>query len=358
MKTKKIALVFFLMASLLLAGCNANQTSTSSSTSTSSESTTSTEKTTEPTTDGKTYTIGINQFARHGSLDNCLTGFKEGLKKAGIVEGENLTIDYQNADADMAIANQISQNFVSSKVDMICAIATPSAMSSYNAAMNSDIPVVYTAVSDPIAAGLAKEDGSSAGNITGTSDQLPVEAQLQMIRKILPEAKNLGILYTTSETNSEATIEIYKSLVEKYGFTLETVGVSTSADIPLATDNILEKVDCLTNLTDNTIVASLPTILDKANAKKIPVFGSEIEQVRIGCLAAEGIDYLVLGEITGEMAAKVLKGETPASELAYATITDPYLYVNTKVAENLGLTIDSAYLETAKETFDTVSAPQ
>ena len=232
------------------------------------------------------YTIGIEQFAEHGSLDNCREGFLEGLKEEGIEEGKNLTVEYKNAAADMGTDAQIANNFVADKVDLICAIATSSAQSAFNAAMDSETPVIYTAVNDPAAAELVDEEGMPVGEVTGTSDKLPVEAQLKMIRELLPDAKTIGILYTTSEKNSESTIAEYEKLVGEYGFTLETAGVTTTADISLAADGLLEKVDCLTNLTDNTVVSSLPTILEKANDKKIPVFGSEIEQVKIGCLAA------------------------------------------------------------------------
>ena len=252
----------------------------------------------------KTYNLGIIQFAEHGSLDNCRKGFLKGLESEGIKEGENLKITYKNSQADTATDNQIASNFASKKLDMICAIATPSAQSAYNAAMKADIPVIYTAVTDPVAAELADKDGKPVGEVTGTSDKLPVEEQLKMIREMLPDAKKIGIMYTTSEANSVSAIEEYKSLVKKYDFELVEKGITTTADVSLAADDLLSKVDCITNLTDNTVVASLPTILDKANEKKIPVFGSEIEQVKIGCLAAEGIDYIALGKQTGKMAAK------------------------------------------------------
>ena len=304
----------------------------------------------------KTYTIGISQFAEHGSLDNCREGFIEGLKEEGIEEGKNLTIEVKNAAADQGTAKQISDTFVSDKVDLICAIATPSAQAAYNSAIDTDIPVVYTAVTDPIAAELADENGTPVGNVTGTSDELPIKAQLEMIREMLPDAKKIGIMYTTSEVNSVSALETYKELAGDYGFTIVDKGVTQTADISLATDEILEEVDCLTNLTDNTVVNSLATILDKAKTKKIPVFGSEIEQVKIGCLAAEGLDYVELGKQTGRMAAKVLKGEAEASEMNYETITEPGYYVNTAVAENLGITVSEELLETAAESFDSISS--
>ena len=304
----------------------------------------------------KTYTVGISQFAEHGSLDNCREGFLKGLEAEGIKEGDNLTVKYKNAAADMGTAKQISDSLVSDKVDLVCAIATPSAQSAYNAAMKADIPVIYTAVTDPVAAELADKDGKPVGEVTGTSDKLPVEEQLKMIREMLPDAKKIGIMYTTSEANSVSAIEEYKSLVKKYDFELVEKGITTTADVSLAADDLLSKVDCITNLTDNTVVASLPTILDKANEKKIPVFGSEIEQVKIGCLAAEGIDYIALGKQTGKMAAKVLKGEAKASEQNFETITEPGFYVNNKVAENLGITVPDDLANNAVESFDEITA--
>lgn len=303
----------------------------------------------------KTYTIGISQFAEHGSLDNCREGFIEGLKEEGLEEGKNLKIVTNNADADTGTAAQIADQFVADKVDIICAIATPSAQAAYNAAMETDIPVVYTAVTNPVAAELANDDKSPVGNVTGTSDELPVEAQLKMIREILPDAKTIGILYTTSEANSVYSIEQYEKLADKYGFKIEKTGITNTSEIQLAASDLLGKVDCLTNLTDNTVVSALPTVLGLANEKGIPVFGSEIEQVKLGCLAAEGIEYTQLGKDTGKMAAKILKGEASASEMDYELITESSLYVNEKVAENLGITVPDTMKERAVESFTEIT---
>lgn len=297
------------------------------------------------------YTVGISQFAEHGSLDNCREGFIEGLAAEGLVEGENLVIEEKNATADMGTATQIAQSFVSDKVDLICAIATPAAQAAYNAAMDTEIPVVYTAITNPVAAELATDDKMPVGNVTGTSDILPVEAQMKMIREILPDAKTIGILYTTSEANSVYTIQQYEAFAAQYGFNIEKKGINTSADISLAAEDLLGKVDCLTNLTDNTVVSSLATILDMANEKNIPVFGSEIEQVKMGCLAAEGIEYVNLGKETGVMAAKILKGEATASEMPFESLTENCLYVNEAAAEKLGITVPDTMTERAVETF-------
>lgn len=300
--------------------------------------------------DGK-LTIGIGQFAEHGSLDNCREGFLAGLAEAGYVEGENLEVLFENAQADTGIAGQIANNFVSNKVDLIGVIATPMAQSAFGAAKNTDIPVIFTAVTDPILAELAKADGTPNGNTTGTSDKLPVEKQLEMIRKVLPDAKTIGIMYSTSEVNSVSAIEEYKAAAGKYGFEIVESGISTTADIPLAADNLLEKVDCINNLTDNTVVSSLPVILEKAAAKSIPVFGSEVEQVKVGCLATVGLDYFDLGKQTGAIAAQVLKGEKKASEINFEVIEEASFYGNTAVADNLGITLPEDLVSSAKEMF-------
>ena len=350
MKKKVLAgIMTTAMIMAMMTGCGSSDTAKDTQASTGSETSA------DSSAAESDYTIGISQFAEHGSLDNCREGFLEGLKSAGIEEGVNLTVEYQNSQADTGTASTIADNFVSKNVNLICAIATPSAMSAYNSCLDSEIPVVYTAVSDPVGAGLADEEGNSVGNITGTSDKLPVEEQLKMIRDLMPDAKKIGILYTTSEANSVSTIKEYKELAENYDFEIVDSGINTVADVEMAAKDLASKVDCISNLTDNTVVSSLATILDKANAANIPVFGSEIEQVKLGCLAAEGLDYVALGKQTGKMAAKVLKGEKKASEMPFETITEAGLYLNTKVAENLGITVEDDLQNSAVETYDSIS---
>ncbi len=304
--------------------------------------------------DGK-YTIGISQFAEHGSLDNCRNGFLQGLAESGFVEGQNLTVDYQNAQTDTGTASTISDKFVSDKVNLICAIATPSAMSAYNSAKDTEIPVIYTAVSDPVGAGLASADGTPAGNITGTSDALAVTKQLEMIRSMLPDAKKIGIIYTTSEANSVSTIAEYKACAADYGFEIVDKGISAIGDIDMAASDLVTKVDCINNLTDNTVVSGLQTVINAANGAGIPVFGSEVEQVKAGCVAAMGLDYTQLGIQTGEMAAKVLKGEAKASDLKFEVIDQPSLYINTAAAQKIKLTIPDNMISSAAQSFDTIS---
>ena len=334
MRKRVLAGILSLAMMVSLAGCGGTESKEASSTDAAAE---------------KSYTIGISQFAEHGSLDNCREGFLEGLKEAGIEEGKNLTVEVKNADADMGTASQIAQNFVSDEeVDLICAIATPSAQSAYSAAEETKIPVVYTAVTNPIAAELATDDKKPVGNVTGTSDVLPVEAQLKLIRKILPDAKKIGILYSTGEANSVSTLEDYKRLAPEYGFEIVDKGISKKAEVPAAADVILNEVDCISNMTDNNVVNNLDTLLAKATDAGIPVFGSEIEQVVNGCAAAMGLDYIELGRQTGKMAAAVLNGEDAAS-MPVQVISSGSLYVNSEVMSQFGLTIPDAYADAYTE---------
>lgn len=292
---------------------------------------------------GKIYRIGVIQFAEHGSLDNCRQGFIEGLAEEGFIEGQNVIFDIQNAQADTATTAQIA-DILAPKSDLICAIATPAAMAAFNAAEDAGVPVIYTAVSDPVSAQLAGEDGANPGQITGTSDALPVEAQLKLIRAMMPDATKIGILHTTSETNSDSTLATYQALAPQYGFEIIDKGIATGADLPMALDALLPQVDCTTNLTDNTVVSYLAVVLEKSAEYGKPVFGSEIEQVKNGCVAAEGLEYVELGRQTGRMAARVLKGES-AQDIPFETISNSYLYVNPDAMAQFGLTIPAELAE-------------
>lgn len=292
--------------------------------------------------------IGIIQFAEHGSLDNCREGFIEGLAEEGFIEGQNVTFNLQNAQTDMAIASQITSVLVP-KSDMICAIATPAAQAAFNYAQDEEVPVIYTAITDPVGAALANADGTNPGQITGTSDLLAVEAQLKMIRALMPDAKKIGILYVTSETNNTLPLNMYNELAPVYGFEIVAKGISAGADIPLALDSLLPQVDCLSNLTDNTVVSYLAMVLEKAGEAGKPVFGSEIEQVKLGCVAAEGLEYLELGRQTGRMAAKVLKGEAKASEIPFELITNSYLYVNKTAMAHFGIELPADLADRAND---------
>ena len=288
--------------------------------------------------------VGISQYGEHPSLDNCREGFLMGLAEAGLVDGQDFTYEYQNAGFDDNIAIQIAQNFSANNVSLMCGIATNSATACFAAAEDKDIPVVFNAITDPVQAKL------DMGNITGVSDKLPVEAQLDLIRKLQPTAKTIGIIYTTSEPNSVSAIKEYNSKASDYGFEIIAIGVSSQAEVTQAADTIIsKKVDCISNLTDNNVVGVLDSILDKTNEAGIPVYGSEIEQVKKGCVASAGIDYIELGKQAGHIAAKIIKGEASCRDIPYETVSEYSIYVNKTSLSELNITLPSEIAERSIE---------
>ena len=297
---------------------------------------------------GEVPVIGICQYGQHGSLDNCREGFLQGLEEAGLVEGTDYTIDYQNASFDDNMAIQIAQAFSAEDAALMVGIATPAATACYAAAEDKDIPVVFTAITDPVGAKL------DSGNITGTSDVLPVQGQLELIRALQPDADTIGIVYTTSEANSVYSIGVYEELAADYGFTIEAIGVTAQSEVTQAVDTLISQgVDCLSNLTDNNVVGVLGSILEKTNEAGIPVYGSEIEQMELGCVAGAGLDYVQLGIQTGKMAAQILTGEATCEDLPYETIENYGLYVNSNALAAMGLTLPEDVAQNAEEVGET-----
>ncbi|SDM95335.1 ABC transporter substrate-binding protein [Acetanaerobacterium elongatum] len=291
---------------------------------------------------GEKLKIGVIQYATHPSLDNCYTGFVKGLEEAGFKNGENIEIDFQNAMAQMETSDQIAKTMASKGYNLIMGIATPSAVSAFSATRGTDIPVVFCAVSDPVAAGLVKSTEAPGANCTGTSDVLNLDAQLKLIRALQPNAKKVGILYTTSEANSVSQLAEIKKLAPTYNFEIVEQGVQSASDIPQSAASLAAKVDCINNFTDNNVVENLSVLLQQAKANNIPVYGSEIEQVKNGCLAAESIDYVALGSQTGKMAARILKGEK-AETIAVEKVKDTKPVVNTAVLDSFKITLPEAY---------------
>ena len=254
----------------------------------------------------------------------------------------DFTVDYQNANFDDATATQIAGSFSAGGVDMMVGIATPAAVACYAAAEEKDIPVIFTAITDPVGAKL------DSGNITGTSDVLPVAAQLELIRALQPEARSIGIVYSTSEANSLYSLGVYEELAASYDFTIESVGVTAQSEVTQAIDTLIGRgVDCFSNLTDNTVVGVLGAILEKTDEAGIPVYGSEIEQMKNGCVAGAGIDYVKLGIQTGKMAAKVLTGEATCADLPYEIIEDYDLYLNTDSLDAMGISVPDSVASVA-----------
>lgn len=292
--------------------------------------------------DKKVLKVGVIQYAVHGSLDNCYNGFVQGLKEAGFEDGKNIEIDYQNANSKQETSEQIAKNMAAKRYDLIVGIATPSALSAYAAARGTSIPTLFCAVSDPVRSELVQSLENPGGNTTGTTDLLNLEAQLKMIRAFQPEAKKIGVIYTTSEPNSVTHLKKFEELAPKYGFEIVPQGIQESSDIPQAAATLCSKVDCINNFTDNNLVQNLGVLLAKADEAGIPVYGSEIEQVEKGCLASESLDYIALGKKTGEQAAKILNGEK-AGSIPVEKIQDSIPVYNEEVMKKLGLTLPAEY---------------
>ncbi|MGM0499180.1 MAG: ABC transporter substrate-binding protein [Bacillota bacterium] len=295
------------------------------------------------------YEIGISQFVEHPSLDLAREGFIDQLAEEGFVEGENLKIDIQNAQADFATAQTIAQKFNQNKVDLVLAIATPSAQTAANVLNNT--PVLITAVTDPVEAGIVESMEKPGANITGTTDMNPVAKQLELIRDFLPEVKDIGILYNPGEVNSTVQVKLAKDAAEEMGINLEEATVSNSSEVSLAVSSLVDKVDAIYVPTDNIIVSAMPTVLQTAHNRGVPVFASENNSVEQGAIATLGIDYYQLGKQTGSMAAKILNGSNPA-EMPVESSKELKLYINKKSADEIKLAIPEKLLESADTIFE------
>ncbi len=290
-------------------------------------------------------TIGINQLIAHEALDASREGFLEVLQENGYKEGENLEIDYKNAQGEGPTALAIAQEFSEEKKDLILAIGTGSAQASYNA--NKEIPIIITAVTDPVDAGIAKSFESSETNVTGTSDGVPIEPQLELMKKIFPNLKTIGVIYTTAEPNSEYQVKKLREATKKMGLTLKEVGIDTLNDVGVVLPTLLENIEVLYTPTDNKVASAYALIVKLATDKNIPVFCAEDAGVNAGGLISAGLDYHTLGRETGQMAVEVLKGKAP-KDLAIKTQQKPVIVVNADVAKAFGITIPQEVLQEAK----------
>lgn len=303
------------------------------------------EPTDEPT--GEALKIGIIQYVSHPSLDNCYQGIINALEKSGLDYTADRQIGSDSAaDADCA---SYAKTMVAQNYDIIFAIATPAATAAYAATEGTEIPVVFSAVSDPVAAKLVDSNDAPGGLCSGTSDVLDLDAQVDLIQAMQPDVKSIGILYTTSEPNSITQLGLLKEICEKRNITVEATGIQNDADIPAAASALAAKVDCLNNFTDNKVVNNLSVVLEAANEAGIPVYGSEEEQVKNGCLASVSIDYVALGEVTGQMGIEVLGG-ADISTMAVKTISDATPVINTDALTALSMELPEAYANAATVT--------
>lgn len=280
--------------------------------------------------------IGIIQFGSHASLNNCYDGVIAGLAEMGITE-ENYTFEHLNSNFDPNVSQSQAKTLVNRRVAAIIAIATPSAVAAANAAFDSDVPVIYCAVTD-------KTVMENYDNVTGSSDIPNFEKQLQVVTATMGrEDLKIGVLYSTDESSSPVQVASLKKAAEKYtGMQILDSAVADITTIDTKVNALITSgADCFINLLDNTVVGKLESnILPLTNENKIPVFGSEIEQVKVGCAASASIEYVSVGKAAGKACAQVLNG-TKAADIPVQVITEPNNYYNSKVCRELGLTVPS-----------------
>ncbi len=290
--------------------------------------------------------VAILQYMPHTSLDNCTQGVKNALDEAGIKYDVQIGSS-GSADTD---CQSYAQQMIANGYDLVIAVATPAAMSAYSAVQNASAstPVVFCAVSDPVAAGLVESMEAPNKNCTGTADAIDIKGQVELIKQLQPNIKTLGVLYTTSEANSISQLKTLEEECKNAGIELKSQGIGEASELASAAAALIPQVEALTNLTDNNVVDNMSVFLEQADAAGIPVYGSEIEQVRKGCLASASIDYVALGEKTGQMAIEILNGKDAATYPA-VTVTDSFLVVNPQVAEKLNIAIPDSIKNTAEE---------
>jgi putative tryptophan/tyrosine transport system substrate-binding protein len=295
----------------------------------------------------KTVKVGITQLVEHPSLDAAREGFIEALKDAGYEEGKNLKLDYQNAQGDMNNNASIAQKLISDKNDVILAIATPSAQSVVNS--TKDIPILFTAITDPVGAQLVQSIEKPGANVTGTSDTHPdaIKNTIGAIKKFVPGAKKVGIIYNNGEPNSVVNVKNAKKALEAEGLEPVETTISSSSEVKQAAESLVGRADVLYIPKDNTVVSALESVLTVANAQDIPTFVGEGDSVKRGAFASYGLDYHALGYTTGKMAVDILKGKKPA-DIPVGFPEKLELYVNKKAAADEGITLTDDLLKDAK----------
>lgn len=294
----------------------------------------------------KTYEIGIIQLVEHNALDSACQGFKDALADNGYVDGKNINIDFQNAQNDQSNLKTISQKFVNDKKDLILAIATPAAQSV--AAETSEIPILITAVTDPADSKLVESNEKPNVNITGTSDLNPIKEQIQLLKTLVPDAKKIAILYSSGEQNSVLQAELAKEAANELGIETENKTVTSTNDVAQIVESIVGKYDAIYIPTDNTLASSMPLVSSITTPAKLPVIVGEKGMLEGGALASVAINYHDLGYKTGEMAVKILAGESKPQDMPIEYDTNPELTINKETADAIGITIPDDIMSKAK----------
>lgn len=340
-KTKRVLSLILtgaMMMSLSACGGKAEESKSSSAAATTAgEKTEGATTTGEKTADGKQFKIGVLQLVQHTALDASNKGFIKALDDAGL----NYVVDQQNAAGDQSTCQTIASKLVNDGSDLILSIATPAAQAVAGA--TTDIPVLVTAVTDPAASDLVASNEAPGGNVSGTSDLTPVKEQIALLKKILPDAKTIGILYASSESNSEIQAKMAKEAIEAAGMKAVDYTVSSSNEIQTVVTSMVGKVDAIYAPTDNTIAAGMTTVAMVANENGLPTICGEEGMVKAGGLATYGIDYFELGYLTGQQAVKILKdgGDISKMSIEYLPVDKCKLFINEETAKTLGIDVSN-----------------
>lgn len=289
--------------------------------------------------------VAVTAIVEHPALDAVRDGVRDELKAAGYEDGKNFKFSYQSAQGNVGTAAQIARKYVGDRPSAIVAIATPSAQSAV--AATKQIPVIYSAVTDPVAAKLVKDWGPSGTNVTGVSDLSPLEKHLELIKKIVPNAKRVGVIYSPGEANSVAIVAALKKAAGPAGITIVEAAAARTVDVPTAAQSLIGKVDAIYTPTDNNVVSAFEGIVKVAQQAKLPVIAADTATVERGAVAALGLNYYDIGRQTGKIVVRVLKGEAPG-KIASQTSSNFELFVNPGAAKLQGVTLPDELLKSAK----------
>lgn len=282
--------------------------------------------------------VAITQIVAHPSLDQVHDGILDALESEGFIPGKTVKILDSNANGSIALAGQIAKRFTSLAPDVMVGIATPSAQALLNASKNTDLPVVFATVTDPIAAGLVEKLQTPGGRVTGTRNVSPMAEQLELILSVLPETKTIGVPLNLAEPNSMEILNQVRQEASRLNLQVIDVPVSTASEIPVAARSLVKKADAIFLIQDNTVASALPGLLKIANSKGTPVFSSYVEAVEKGALMGLAFDEYAIGQQTGRMIVRILNGEKPG----HISVEDPEkieLAINARVAEALGVDV-------------------
>lgn len=293
--------------------------------------------------------IGIVQIVEHPSLNTIRESFVAQLADQGYRDGDNVVIDYQNAQGDQTNLKTICQKFANSKYDMIVAIATPSAQAAIGE--TEDIPIVFSACTDPVGSGLVTSLDQPGGNVTGTSDAVSAAKIMELAERLTPGIKTVGALYNSSETNSVSVVNDLEQYAQQKGITVVDAAITTSSDVQQATTSLIGKVDAIFSPIDNTVASAMPLVAQVANQGRVPVYVGADSMVKDGGLATYGINYVVLGQETANIAVQILGGKNPG-DIPVMTMTDMDIYLNKTTAAAIGVAIPEDVAQEAVEIFE------